>query len=232
MPFIKCRFCDKQFSDKLTICPFCKRDAALDSTSHARRDTSSDTHKTMAPEPGRESVIASSSRRYISPIIVVSVIVALGTSLLGYRFYQGVEKRNASREFAALVGSVSGKLITLGANSQDVVDEINKEWREAIFSEDRKRDFNDAILEVRTKRSSDISSLKRLSEEISTDIKNMNPAEGKEQDYQRLKELYLLFNRYADMAISPSGSLQTYSEQNSKLTVEIKSAIKELELLK
>ena len=25
MAFIKCSFCSKQFSDKLTICPFCKR---------------------------------------------------------------------------------------------------------------------------------------------------------------------------------------------------------------
>jgi len=26
MPFFKCRFCGKQFSDKLTVCPFCKKD--------------------------------------------------------------------------------------------------------------------------------------------------------------------------------------------------------------
>ena len=26
MAFIKCRFCSKQFSDKLTICPFCRKD--------------------------------------------------------------------------------------------------------------------------------------------------------------------------------------------------------------
>ena len=60
----------------------------------------------------------------------------------------------------------------------------------------------------------------------------MNPPEGKDREFQRLKELYLLFDRYADMAVSPTGSLQTYSEQNGKLTVEIKSAIKELELMK
>jgi len=82
------------------------------------------------------------------------------------------------------------------------------------------------------KRSSEISSIKELSESIAIDIKKMNPPEGKEKDFQRLKELYLLFNKFADMAVSPSGSFQTYSQQNSALTVEIKSAIRELELMK
>ena len=34
------------------------------------------------------------------------------------------------------------------------------------------------------------------------------------------------------MAVTPSGSLETYSQQNSELTVEIKSAVKELEMMR
>ncbi|MDI6763883.1 MAG: hypothetical protein QME83_12750 [Thermodesulfobacteriota bacterium] len=113
-----------------------------------------------------------------------------------------------------------------------MVDEINRAWREAIFSKYEKRNFNDAIREVQLNRADDIASIKRLSEEIAENIKKITPPVGKEKDYQRLKELYLLFNKYANMAVTPSGSLETYSQQNSELTVEIKSAVKELEMMR
>lgn len=239
MPFVKCGFCGKQFSDRMTTCPFCKRDVYDEGRIPPSADSSDNVEKEPLAPPiqapktiDTQPISQTHAKRYVNPIIVFSVVVALGISFLGFKFYQNMERRNANREFSLLVGAVSGKLITLASRSEDVVDEMNKEWRDAIFSEYNKRDFNQAIVEVRMKRSSEISSIKELSESIAIDIKKMNPPEGKEKDFQRLKELYLLFNKYADMAVSPSGSLQTYSQQNSELTVEIKSAIKELELMK
>jgi hypothetical protein len=168
----------------------------------------------------------------VSPIIVGSIIVALVLSFAGYKVYQELQRRAANREFADVVDEIAGKIIELGKKTEPIVDEINRTWRDAIFSVYNKRDFNDAIVEVRGKHADQISQLQQLSQGISDRLKAIHPPEGKEAEFQRLKELYLLFNRYAEMAISPSGSLQTYSEQNSKLTVDIKSAIKELELMK
>jgi hypothetical protein len=88
------------------------------------------------------------------------------------------------------------------SQSQIVVDDINTQWHDAVFSEYNKRDFNVVIAEVRVKRSKEISAIKELFEGIGSDIKTMNPPDGKERDFQRLKELYLLFNKYADMAVS------------------------------
>ncbi|MCD6359712.1 MAG: hypothetical protein J7M38_02535 [Armatimonadetes bacterium] len=156
----------------------------------------------------------------------------MAISFVGYKIYLHLESINAEREFSNFVGTISGKMIKLAIASEDVVDEINRSWRDAIFSDYNKRDFNIAIMEVRLKRANDISSIEKLSEEIAESIKNMNPPAGKENEYKRLKELYLLFNKFADMAVSPSGSLQTYSRQNSELSVEIKSAVKELEMMK
>lgn len=41
----------------------------------------------------------------------------------------------------------------------------------------------------------------------------------------------MTFVKYADMATDPSGSLQTYSERNSQLTMEVASLARELELM-
>lgn len=158
--------------------------------------------------------------------------MALVISFVVYKIYLKIEARNAEREFSTFIGTVSGKMIKLAIDSESVVDEINTAWRDAIFSDYNKRDFNVAIMEVRIKRTDTISSIKKLSEEIAKIINKMNPPTPMESNYKRLKELYLLFNKYANMAVAPSGSLQTYSRQNSELSVEIKSAIKELEMMK
>lgn len=170
--------------------------------------------------------------KLVNPVIVASVIVALVISFVVYKIYLKIEARNAEREFSTFIGTVSGKMIKLAIDSESVVDEINTAWRDAIFSDYNKRDFNVAIMEVRIKRTDTISSIKKLSEEIAKIINKMNPPTPMESNYKRLKELYLLFNKYANMAVAPSGSLQTYSRQNSELSVEIKSAIKELEMMK
>ena len=174
----------------------------------------------------------SPKNKLVNPVIVASVIVALVISFVGYKIYLNLESRNAEREFSFFVGTVSGKMIKLAINSENVVDEISRAWRDAIFSDYNKRDFNVAIMEVRMMRANTISSIENLSEEIAKSIKKMNPPAGMESSYKRLKDLYLLFNKYANMAVAPSGSLQTYSRQNSDLSVEIKSAVKELEMMK
>ena len=116
-----------------------------------------------------------SAKRYVNPVIVVSVIIALAISFIGYKFYLNIEKRKAEvarekqklqaeiakekqklqadREFSALVVAISGKMIKLAIDSENVVDEINRAWHEAIFSKYKKRDFNDAIIEVHRERS-------------------------------------------------------------------------------
>ena len=151
MPFIKCRFCGKQFSDKLSICPFCKKEAMVQPALQTLPTTSQQTAQ-------------KSAKRYVNPIIVVSVIIALAISFIGYKFYLNIEKRRAEiakekqklqadREFSALVVAISGKMIKLAIDSENVVDEINRAWHEAIFSKYKKRDFNDAIIEVHRERS-------------------------------------------------------------------------------
>ena len=180
---------------------------------------------------GSTLTIHKSKKNLVNPIIVVSVIIALLISFLSYKLFINFEKKKGEEEFSRYVVTINSKMVELAINSENIVDEINKAWRDAVFSEN-KTDFNVAIMEVISKRRLDIISLHTLSTDIEMKLKSMSAPAGKEREFQRLKELYLLFNKYADMAISPSGSLQTYSEQNSRLVTEIKSAIKEMEMMK
>jgi predicted nucleic acid-binding Zn-ribbon protein len=233
----KCPKCgaERQQDDMIPSyeCPSCGIIYAKYEKKLNQQNTAQNASSMKAPDINRsQPKIQKPVKKLVNPIIVVSVVIALAISFFGYKFYLNIEKRNSNRHFSSRVGAISGRMINLAINSETVVDEINRAWREAIFSKYEKRDFNDAIMEVRLKRADDIASIERLSEEIAENIKKITPPVGKEKDYQRLKELYLLFNKYANMAVTPSGSLQTYSQQNSELTVEIKSAVKELEMMR
>jgi hypothetical protein len=164
--------------------------------------------------------------------LLIRIVVALAVAAVVFWVFSNLAKRRAEGKFRSSVESVATELIELAVKTEPVVDEINAAWRDAIFSDYNKRDFNEAILEVHHSRRRDISSIEERSADISQKIKAIVPPEGKEHDYERLKEIYLLFDKYSNMAIAPSGSLQTYSEQNNELSVEIRSAIRELEMMK
>jgi len=164
------------------------------------------------------------------PTIVFSIVVALAISFFGYKFiYLKAQKVNAEREFSAFVASVTGDMLEMAITSEKVISSIIEQWRIAI---DNRSDFNSAIKMVMRMKSVDIDALKLASKDITEKLRLMSPPEGKEADYQQLKNIYLLFNKYANMAISPSGSLLSYTTSNNELVTEVQSAIKELEMMR
>jgi hypothetical protein len=169
-------------------------------------------------------------KQHISPILVMSVVVTLALSFMGYNFYQKLQIEKANTDFSTMVGSVSSSMLMLATDSEKLVDEIQETWHAAIFKYDR--NFNVALSELRSKRQKEISDLQNSTNEIFTKIKKMKPPNGKEAEFKRLKEIYLVINQYAEMAIKPTGSLNAYVEQNSKLNIEVRSALRELELMR
>ncbi len=170
------------------------------------------------------------SKQLASPILVLSFVIAIVLSFGGYKIYQKVQIQKANADFSVMVDSVSSSMFMLAVDSEKLVDEIQKTWHSAIFSYDR--DFNVALLELRRKRQKDITDLENRTNEIASKIKKMSPPPGKEADLKRLKEIYLTINQYAEMAIYPTGTLQSYAEQNNKLNIEVRSALRELELMR
>jgi hypothetical protein len=142
-----------------------------------------------------------------------------------------LEAKKVEQEYLDSFNFVSKNLIPLAANTETVVDQIQREWHDSIFKKHKKRDFNIAIKEVYIKNQKNVKHIKELSTSIAFHLKIMVPPNGKENEYNRLKEIYLIFNKFANMAISPSGSLREYSRIQNELKVEIKSVIKEIEMM-
>jgi hypothetical protein len=67
---------------------------------------------------------------------------------------------------------------------------------------------------------------------IAEKIKELNdPPEKYKKSFDIAFELYSLYEKYTDMAISPSGSLVSYSQQGRELSSEIISKYKQFEVM-
>jgi len=184
------------------------------------------------------AILRSTKTPLVNKILVYSIVVALAISFCGYLVYNkiqegiGSERRKAEAlEYGNFVSGITGKLVKMASLSEIVVDDINKEWRDAIFSGNKKKDFNEAIMEVSRKRADEIQVIEKCVMEIKLMITEFELPDSKSDEGKRIREIYLTFVKYADMATDPSGSLQTYSERNSQLTMEVASLARELELM-
>ena len=172
---------------------------------------------------------------YIALSSIMAIVLAI--TFIGYSSHEAkIERdnkikieRQKAEEFSGSVRVIILKLYEIMRKSSRVIDDTEKQWRRAVSEE---RDINDGIEKAQIEDKYDISTIETLSNEIKETIKFMDVPADKEQSFQRLKEIYLLFDQYATMATSPSGSLKTYSDQEIKLTIDLKSAITELQMMK
>lgn len=248
MSFIVCKYCNKKISDQLVECPFCKKTVSegtepLPSNNDVDSIPSKPLLDVKLPQKGNDFSSNKGSNRNFRIIIVLSVTIILTiSSIVFFNYYK---KEAMNKGFGQSVERVSNQLTLLAVTTEDIVNLIAKSWRDAIYkqgdyldyyadyNDDWEIDFNDAIYRIRTHdKLDDIKFIELLLNDLGQEIKKLVVPTGKERDSERLKEIYLLFSKYADMAISPSGSLQTYSQHSSDLKVEIKSAMLELELMK
>jgi hypothetical protein len=159
--------------------------------------------------------------------LIFVVVVGLAVSFAGYNYFIKIENERSEKEFSEFVVSVAKDMIKLANESEKITDVVIEVWEKAI---EGNRDFNIAIKEAMRINSVGIESIELLSKDISDKIKKMKPPKSKEADYQQIKRIDLVFNKYANMVISPSGSLMSYKTLKNELTIEIKSAMRELEL--
>ncbi|BBO93073.1 zinc ribbon domain-containing protein [Desulfosarcina ovata] len=165
MAAIKCENCGKMISDKGKTCPYCNIPLAL---------------------PKKKSVFP----KWV--VVVISlVLLAASISFVAYSRYQYKQKR-INENFDFSMRMISGDLFRMAQKSDLIVVEINNAWREAIFSETNKRDFNEAIVDVKESRSEDIKELIKLSASIEKSLKETVIPEGKQLQFDKIKEFYLL----------------------------------------
>ncbi|MCM3724602.1 hypothetical protein M3226_02655 [Neobacillus cucumis] len=182
-------------------------------------------------------------------LVVVLLVASIGGGLF-WKHVQTVKaeeaaaeaKKKAIKNYEKNMGLALAAAIVVGTHSEKMADQYHDVWYSAIFndryttSDGTKHSygsFNQAIKDQNSVYEQSGDNLKLLSEMVVFEgymNKLKNPPSKYEQLYQELVDLYATASSFEKLAESPSGSLQSYTNEFNQRDSELAEKIKSLQV--
>lgn len=228
MSLITCPKCGKAISEKATVCPHCKfylLQQNLIVCEECGREY--ETNLPACPNCGCPNTLIEQKKqkKKHKGIIIFAVIIALiAVCVFGFNFLQ---KANEF-EYYSNMESVSYKMLDGAAKVENAGNLIKSVWYNAIYEERDTEtdkytmrngkfvdDFNDALSNLFADENfvNSISEIELNQSEVTDLMKKLKkPPKKYEEAYAVLKTYYDNYIKMTKSVISPTGSLQTFSE--------------------
>ena len=230
MALINCPECGKEISDKVKACPNCGypiiEEVEIGSMDPQQVELTGVSIKTK-PTFKRNALI----------VIVSLVVIAI--SILSYKMINEKKAEQAYKQlfneyidnlFLAQLSMLSG-----AAEAEGLCNLTSKVWRNTIYEEKDSKtdkytrpngyfvsDFNRAIGNLYDDKATKdiIEKIQSNQDDIKGRIKTLqSPPEGLEKCYDTITDLYTAYKGITDLAINPSGNLQSFNESvNEKIS--------------
>lgn len=232
MALIQCPECGKEISDKVKACPFCGYPMEEDAG---------------APQPVAVTSISIQSdpakrKKIITGVIAAIVVIII--AIAGFFAMQSSKAANERADYISNLNSVYLSMVSGGTQAEDVCNLTKSVWYNTIFEEydsetDKytrgkygfNSDFNTSLIALFSDEEvvSQISSIKENKNLVDSLMKDLqNPPEDLKNVYDLALEAYDAYTSLTDLAVSPSGSLQSYSDEFSESDSALASAVKKL----
>lgn len=246
MALIKCPNCEKEISDMSAkcihcgcslvendplICTECGAELAPNATLCSNcgcpvNHTGIDDSTIQKVELTGVKVTKNTRKKAIIAVIIVAIIA------LGIAGMFVIQRNDYQEQFNAIVNDISKEAI----RSEEAATRIQLVWHDCIYNEynmdsfmyivDSGGDFNVALKNLFADEdfSSDIENIQIRQESVNSSMKDLTkPPKGFEEAYDALQDYYKAYIELANMATSPSGSLQTYTDNYNRVDSEILS---------
>ncbi|MEG1092665.1 MAG: zinc ribbon domain-containing protein [Acinetobacter sp.] len=234
----QCLECGGELSEADTYCPVCGCPKEL--------RTESDAAPIQAVEVAGVKVSKKIKKTVVISIIALMVCVVLAFGIK----YAGDMK--SEKEFIATYNAYIGDLKTAqvlmisgGSDAETLCNLTYRVWYNSIYEEYDSatdpytrpdsywvKDFNAALTNLYAAASTSVtvSSIEQNQTDVKEMIKNLqNPPEGLEKCYDTLTDLHSAYKLLTDMAISPSGNLNGFSEKKSDAVSDFMEAYEKLD---
>lgn len=226
MALISCPECNREISDKVTSCPHCgypfpSSDTSTDNNPIPVEVTSV---KFGTPDPVKKK------KRFgfiIGSLVAIVVVVAIAV------FIQNQNNSNARNTYIENLYSVRSLMLTGGAEAETLCNLTRAVWYNTIFEEydtetnpytqnsygGYHSDFNESLRvlydDASTKET--IAFIKQNQSEVDELMRSLqNPTEEFSACYDTLDSMYDAYKGLTGLAISPSGSLTSYTDEFSQ----------------
>mgnify|MGYP005815390017 CR=1 FL=1 len=220
MALINCPECGKEVSDKVKACPHCgfpfEVSAVMEKEPQKVEITS------VNIKPGETNV-----KKILIGVASVLLLLAIGITMVTI-----VNKNKETQAYNSYIDNLELAMKTMlegGVDAETLSNLTAKVWSNAIFKERDfetdeftmspsgvyYEDFNIALggLFSNNKTKTTISNIEANQKKVELIMKELqNPPKGLETCYQTVSELYTAYSGFTNLAIHPTGSLQTYSE--------------------
>lgn len=226
MALITCPECKQQISDQATSCPNCGYPLNASSNSYNNAPQKEDVQPAAPTTP---TAVATKPRKKQTAVIIGIVCVALVIAIILIANQVGRKNSAAEERETYLTNLQLFSTYTLsGAAESEAACNLTKQvWYDTIY-EKRKmdtskytmtngvfhEDFNDSITALYSSdnMSGMVKTIKENQEKVDELYKALlNPTDEFEKCYEAVENLYDVYRKFTNLAISPSGSLQTYS---------------------
>lgn len=230
MAMIKCSECGKSISDKASNCPNCGNPIDLNGS-----------EKIQKVEISKVNVKPKITKKTI--IIIISIITLIAVALGIIYSVNNSKKEADSLLYSTNLGLASSEMLIGAIDAESCGNLIKSVWYNTIWEEKdeetdkytRKNngtgsfydDFNDALSNLFNdedfkSKQNDIRDSQKKVNSYMKDLKN--PPEDMKDAYEALKEYYDAYLELTNLAINPSGNLQTYSNNFNSADTKVSNA--------
>lgn len=238
MALINCPECGKEISNKVQTCPHCGYpygDLTKESQEMQKVEIISVNLKPDEAAKTKKVLFG------FGALLVITIITIIGFSLINTQ-----REKGAFNTYIDNLSNSQSIMLTGGAIAEELNNLTALVWRNSIYEEsDRKTDkftkksngiffddFNDALTalynDVETQEK--IADLEENQVVVLAIMKDLqNPPKGLENCYETITDLYTAYQSLTDLAINPSGSLQSFSAEKNERVDEFLELYKRLD---
>ena len=223
MALIVCPECGKEISDKAVSCPYCGNPMSETPTqmnSETIQDTLVDTTSVSTQNKKKKIVLASAIAAIAIVLVVVGIIIS--------SFVKASNAKKERNEYIDNLTLVTDIMLIGGAEAESLCNLTKSVWYNTIYEEwdvetDKYTrpegyflsDFNDSLANLYSDAEtlSTTASISSNQDTVSSLMKNLqSPPDDCERCYDTLNDLYDEYLALTNLALSPTGNLQTYAE--------------------
>jgi type II secretory pathway pseudopilin PulG len=216
-----CTDCGMSIPDGATTCPSCGCPVEADN-----QGTGTSQPQKVEITAVNMPTVKKSAKKYV--VIAVVIVVLALTGIILASVINNANAQKAKSEYSKNLKTASTLMLAGAAKAEDAGNLIKSVWYNTIYEKNDSKtnkytrsngygfndDFNDSLeaLFADSYFQSEISSIKENQQSVANYMKLLqNPPEEYAEAYQAIKAYYDAYLELTNLAINPSGSLQTFS---------------------
>lgn len=218
---ILCEECGAEIPVESNVCPNC---GCPVSTSPEADESSPQKVEVTAVS------FSKNTKKYLIAALV-AIVVLIAAFFVGNALHQQKLEKEAAQlkaEYESNIKNVSFSMLVGASNAETAGNLIKRVWQNAIYEERDSEtdkytrpngwfvdDFNDALSNLFSDETfkASLASIETNQEGVSKIMRELkNPPEEYKDAYASLKELYDAYNALTNLALNPTGSLSTFSQ--------------------